>query len=176
MLFFIFLEKSGCIICAMAETLTLSQNLHTCKPSPVYDRLRSICRHLVPGRQEDAHEFLRHLIESMEKSYLSRIPDSSELDQFSKETTPLNQILGGYLRSTVTCLRCYHKSTTFQHFEDLQLDITDSENVDQALDAFFAKEILEDGYKCEACKKPVSATKKFSIEKAPIALCIQVWM
>ena len=79
------------------------------------------------------------------------------------------------MRSTVTCLSCHHKSTTFQHFEDLQLDITDAENVQDALNAYFANENLEaNGYKCEACKKPVSACKKFSLEKAPIALCIQV--
>jgi ubiquitin carboxyl-terminal hydrolase 36/42 len=29
------------------------------KPWQVYSKLRLICRHLTPGRQEDAHEFLR---------------------------------------------------------------------------------------------------------------------
>lgn len=30
-----------------------------------------ICKHLSTYRQEDAHEFLRYLIESMERCYLS---------------------------------------------------------------------------------------------------------
>lgn len=53
----------------------------------------------------------------MEKCYLSRFVNSDKLDQYSKETTPLNQILGGYLRSTVRCLACQHLSTTYQHFQ-----------------------------------------------------------
>lgn len=53
----------------------------------------------------------------MEKCYLSRFVNSDKFDQYSKETTPLNQILGGYLRSTVRCLACHHLSTTYQHFQ-----------------------------------------------------------
>ncbi len=30
-----------------------------------------ICKHLSPFRQEDAHEFLRYLMEAMEKSYIA---------------------------------------------------------------------------------------------------------
>lgn len=60
---------------------------------------------------------IRYLVEAMEKCYLSRFVTSDKLDQYSKETTPLNQILGGYLRSTVRCLACHHLSTTYQHFQ-----------------------------------------------------------
>lgn len=114
----------------------------------------------------------------MEKSYLNRfksMPRFKELDAYSKETTPLNQILGGYLRSTVTCLACKHESITFQHFEDLQLDISRVSTLNEALGGYFARENLEEcGYKCESCKKKVSATKRFSLERAPIVLCIHL--
>lgn len=59
----------------------------------------------------------RYLVEAMEKCYLQRFINSDKLDQYSKETTPINQILGGYLRSTVRCLACHHLSTTYQHFQ-----------------------------------------------------------
>lgn len=114
----------------------------------------------------------------MEKSFLNRFksqPGFKEMDQHSKETTPLNQILGGYLRSTVTCLACKHESITFQHFEDLSLDISRVSTLNDALGGYFARENLEEcGYKCEACKKKVSATKRFSLERAPAVLCIQL--
>ncbi|KFB51743.1 AGAP007521-PA-like protein [Anopheles sinensis] len=166
----------SCIICAMAKTLIESQsNQGAIRPHLVYSKLRLVCKHLVPGRQEDAHEFLRYLVEAMEKSYLGRFKNSKELDQYSKETTPLNQILGGYLRSEVKCPTCCHISTTFQHFEDLLLDIRKANSIDEALEVYFARERLEEnGYKCEACKRRVAATKQFSLERAPFALCIQL--
>lgn len=169
--------QGSCIICAMAKTLLASQssNQGAIKPYLVYSKLRLVCKHLVPGRQEDAHEFLRYLVEAMEKSYLSRIKNSKDLDQYSKETTPLNQILGGYLRSEVKCLSCQHISTTFQHFEDLLLDIRKANSIEEALSVYFARERLEEmQYKCEACKKRVAATKQFYLERAPFALCIQL--
>lgn len=169
--------QGSCIICAMAKTLIASQeNQHSAiKPHLVYTKLQMVCKHLVLGRQEDAHEFLRYLVEAMEKSYLSRSKNSKDLDQYSKETTPLNQILGGYLRSEVKCLSCQHISTTFQHFEDLLLDIRKVNSIDEALHSYFAKERLEENqYKCEACKKRVAATKQFYLERAPFVLCIQL--
>uniref|UniRef100_A0A1B0G329 Ubiquitin carboxyl-terminal hydrolase 36 n=1 Tax=Glossina morsitans morsitans TaxID=37546 RepID=A0A1B0G329_GLOMM len=170
------IADAGCIICAMAKTLHDSQTSQSAiRPYYVYSKLKSICKHLVVGRQEDAHEFLRYLVEAMEKSYLLRFRNYKELDQFSKETTPLNQILGGYLKSAVRCLACNHVSVTFQHFQDLLLDIRKADTVEEALECYFSREKLEDmGYKCESCKKKVSATKQFSLERAPIALCVQL--
>uniref|UniRef100_A0A2A4JTC6 Ubiquitin carboxyl-terminal hydrolase n=1 Tax=Heliothis virescens TaxID=7102 RepID=A0A2A4JTC6_HELVI len=168
-------QQEACVICGMRATLMATQKSGGApiKPWQVYSKLRLICRHLTPGRQEDAHEFLRYLVEAMEKCYLNRFVNHDKLEQYSKETTPLNQILGGYLRSTVRCLACHHLSTTYQHFEDLLLDIRKHSTLDEALDSFFSRERLEDlGYKCEACNKKVSATKQFFIERAPMVLCI----
>ncbi|XP_060652138.1 ubiquitin carboxyl-terminal hydrolase 36 [Drosophila nasuta] len=167
---------NGCIICAMAKTLQSTQsNQSAVRPFLIYTKLRQICKHMVVGRQEDAHEFLRFLVEAMEKAYLMRFRNYKELDQLVKETTPLNQIFGGYLRSEVRCLSCNHVSITFQHFQDLLLDIRKADTLEEAFDGYFSRERLEDmGYKCEGCKKKVSATKQFSLERAPITLCIQL--
>ncbi|XP_030760764.1 ubiquitin carboxyl-terminal hydrolase 36 isoform X2 [Sitophilus oryzae] len=170
-------DTGVCIICAMRKTLQESQqrNVNSIRPVLIYNKLRFVCRNLIPGRQEDAHEFLRYLIEAMEKSYLQRFKDHNKFDSKIKETTPLNQILGGYLRSAVRCLRCGHVSTTFQHFQDLLLDIRKAQTVGEALELYFSREKLDDdSYHCEACQKKVPANKQFSIERAPKVLCIQL--
>jgi ubiquitin carboxyl-terminal hydrolase 36/42 len=76
---------------------------------------------------------------------------------------------------TVTCLQCGGVSTTFQHCQDLLLDIRRASTLDDALAAYFCKERLDgdDAYHCEQCHRKVSATKKFSLEKPPLVLCLQ---
>lgn len=77
----------------------------------------------------------------------------------------------------VTCLECRHVSTTFSHFQDLLVDIRQASSVDDALESYFGRERLGDGeeaYKCEQCHKRVAATKKFSIERPPKVLCVQL--
>lgn len=90
-----------------------------------------ICKHLSTYRQEDAHEFLRYLIESMERCYLSVLGHAAKsyvyhiinnnlnliffflyiysLDNYSKETTPINQIFGGYIRTEGIYIYIYYK-------------------------------------------------------------------
>ena len=81
-----------------------------------------------------------------------------------------------FLCLTVKCLKCNYASTTFQHFQDMILDIRKASKVEEAMDQYFSKERLDgdNSYKCEKCKCLVPATKKFSIERPPKVLCIQL--
>ena len=103
------------------------------------------------------------------------------MDNASKETTPFNQIFGGYIRQDVTCLRCKYVSTTFQHFMDLLLDIRQVSTIEDALQQHFRQERIgghgenpDSMYKCEKCHIKVPAKKRCLIERPPAVLCIQL--
>jgi hypothetical protein len=49
----------SCTICALALTLKDTLRSNVIRPNRVYEKLKTICKHMVHGRQEDAHEFLR---------------------------------------------------------------------------------------------------------------------
>ncbi|CAH1961940.1 unnamed protein product [Acanthoscelides obtectus] len=172
-------QDSGglCIICAMRKTLQDSQqrNANSIRPILILNKLRLVCEHFIPGRQEDAHEYLRFLVEAMEKAYLSRFKNHTEFDPKTKETTPLNQIMGGYLRLAVRCLKCGHVRTNFDFIQDLCLDIRKAQTIDEALEVYFSREKLEgELYHCEACQKKVPATMQYALERAPMVLCIHL--
>ena len=137
----------------------------------MYMKLQVISKDLRPGRREDAHEFLRKLIESLQKSYIISNNVPRNLDSYSKETTPFNQIFGGYMRQVITCQQCNYVSTKFQNFMDVQVPILPT--IENALENVFNDEHLMD-YKCDKCQEKVSARKEYKIERPPQVLCIQL--
>jgi ubiquitin carboxyl-terminal hydrolase 36/42 len=53
-------------------------------PKPIVLNLRSIAKHFKPGRQEDAHEFMRYLVDGIHEVLLKGY---GGLDIHSKRTT-----------------------------------------------------------------------------------------
>ncbi len=173
-----------CMICVMTNTLKDTLRSNVTRPNKVYEKLKLICKHLVHGRQEDAHEFLRYLIESLQRAFLNSTTFSlKSLDNASKETTPFNQIFGGYMQQEVTCMVCKYNSVTFQHFMDLLLDIRQASSITDALDYYFRPERIggtgapgdsSGMYKCDKCKAKVPARKRSFICRPPVVLCVQL--
>uniref|UniRef100_A0A8D8SLW8 Ubiquitin carboxyl-terminal hydrolase 36 n=1 Tax=Cacopsylla melanoneura TaxID=428564 RepID=A0A8D8SLW8_9HEMI len=167
-----------CLVCAMRKTLAHCQAKSggAIRPELIIKKLKLIARHLEHHRQEDSHEFLTYLIEGMQKSYLKAIPGANKLDSYSKETTPLYQLFGCNLRTEVACSSCSHVSTSYTNSTELSLDIRQSSSLDEALGHFFAKELLggDNLYRCEKCGRKVEATKRFSVDKPPNVLRLQL--
>nr|CAB3448201.1 unnamed protein product [Digitaria exilis] len=148
------------------------KNLRYC---PVLDCKAGISRSFCYSRQEDAHELMVSLLESMHKCCLpSGIPSESPS---AYEKSLVHRIFGGRLRSQVRCTRCSHCSNKVDPFLDLSLEIGNATTLMKALYNFTEEELLDGGekhYNCQQCKQKVAAKKRFLIDKAPSVLTIHL--
>ncbi|KAF9006599.1 hypothetical protein BDQ17DRAFT_1303029 [Cyathus striatus] len=168
-------EKAFCMSCNLrVVAVQAHSSKNAFSPTPITNRLQTIAKHMRRGRQEDSHEFLRYAIDALQRSCLAGYP--TKIDPKLAETTWVHKIFGGRLRSRVTCGACGYNSDTFDRTLDLSLDIQRSDSLTSALHKFVAIDYLKgaDKYKCEKCKKPVTAEKRFSIQEAPMVLTIHL--
>ncbi|KAI3859498.1 hypothetical protein MKW92_005756 [Papaver armeniacum] len=124
------------------------------------------------GRQEDAHEFLRYVIDACHNTCLKINKTNSP----ESTTTIVKEIFGGELQSQVKCLSCGAESNKIDEIMDISLDLYQSSSLKAALQRFFKPEILDESnkYKCDKCEKLVSARKQMSILQSPNILVIQL--
>ena len=126
-------------------------------------------------RQEDAHEYLRQLIDTMHeeilKSHGLKLSDGK-----ITETTMISRVFGGTLCNTLTCPKCQYQSKTFNHFQDLSLDVNKPgiNSVDAAIRSFTQIESLSSGneWKCEKCKQKVKVNAYDAID---VVLCVLLY-
>lgn len=109
------------------------------------------------GRQEDAHEYLRKLLDCMHEEILKQNGLKTN-DGKITETTFIHQIFGGNLRNELLCPKCKHSSKTYNSFLDLSLELTKGViSIDSAIQAFTQAEKLTAGneWACEGCNTKV---------------------
>ncbi|KAH9414544.1 Ubiquitin carboxyl-terminal hydrolase 42, partial [Dermatophagoides pteronyssinus] len=178
-------QASFCMICVMYKHISaaLMSKIPVIQPNYICHRLKSIASHFTFGRQEDAHEFLRYVIDKMWRSCLTCHEKQYGLpglvmksDHLTKATTAINHIFGGYHRSQVSCTQCKAESNTYDYFMDFMLDIQNVSSLEQALQNFVNPEFLrnENAYKCLKCKKSVVAKKQFTVYRAPNVATFQL--
>ncbi|XP_026393080.1 ubiquitin carboxyl-terminal hydrolase 25-like isoform X2 [Papaver somniferum] len=124
------------------------------------------------GRQEDAHEFLRYVIDACHNTCLK----INKINSPKSTTTIVKEIFGGELQSQVKCLSCGAESNKIDEIMDISLDLYQTNSLKAALQRFFKPEILDESnkYKCDKCEKLVSARKQMSILQSPNILAIQL--
>ena len=151
----------------------LAPHARVYSPQPIVRLLPRLSRQFRPGRQEDAHELSRYLIDAMQECSLP----SKKTPPAVADTTFVHQLFGGKFRSQVKCLHCGYESNTFEPFLDLSLELSKrTASVGTALRGFTAKEILEgsNAYKCPRCNGLVKASKQMLIGSAPPVLTVHL--
>uniref|UniRef100_A0A0D9WIH1 ubiquitinyl hydrolase 1 n=1 Tax=Leersia perrieri TaxID=77586 RepID=A0A0D9WIH1_9ORYZ len=152
------------------------------------------------GRQEDAHEFLRYVIDAchtaglrMRKRLHAANANGDVGEEEGRPCMVMKETFGGALLSQVKCISCKGESNKTDEIMDISLDLPGSNSVADALARYFQPEILEGAnkYSCESnhmhssqwytdfsqrekCKKLTSARKQMFILKAPKVLVIQL--
>ncbi|TKA57108.1 hypothetical protein B0A53_01064 [Rhodotorula sp. CCFEE 5036] len=169
-------RKGFCMICSMRSCAKASFTgpNSSYQPNSVVKNLKNIAKHFRLGRQEDAHEFLRFLMDALQAAAL--FGTSPKLEQKFKEQTFVHQLFGGRLRSRVHCTECGHNSDTFDSILDLSLDLGGARSLKDALENLVRVDVLkgQNKYKCERCKKLVIAEKGFKIDAAPLVLTVHL--
>jgi hypothetical protein len=109
--------------------------------------------------QHDAHELNRLLIDALERS-LKKTIGGERLCQSLYEGKVINQIL---------CTGCKRISTREESFYDLNLQVTNCENLASALHLYCEKEALENdsAYHCDSCQKKMKAYRNTKLNTLP---------
>ena len=146
-------------------------------PKPIVRQLQRISRSFRPGRQEDAHEFLRAFIDALQKSCLRAAGLNQNDSSRHAETTSIHRIFGGYLQSQVKCKICKFTSTTYDTCLDISLEIYGKSNsIEKALKQHTKLEVLDhdNRWRCGSCKKLVPATKQLKYRRLPLVLVVHL--
>eukprot|EP00484_Ammonia_sp_Unknown_P020975 CAMPEP_0197031480 /NCGR_PEP_ID=MMETSP1384-20130603/10476_1 /TAXON_ID=29189 /ORGANISM="Ammonia sp." /LENGTH=986 /DNA_ID=CAMNT_0042461013 /DNA_START=30 /DNA_END=2990 /DNA_ORIENTATION=+ len=164
-----------CIFCELQKLMpTMLQNQGTAVPQTVFRNLGLLSKKLRPGRQEDAQEFLRFLMEGLQNACLKQEGKKIK-DMRIQETTVIHKMWGGYLRSQIKCCKCGYESNTYDSILDISLEIK-GPSVRTAFKHFTDPEILDDDnkYRCDNCKKKRKAIKQFTIFEPPNVLVVHL--
>ncbi|KAF3330873.1 ubiquitin carboxyl-terminal hydrolase 15-like protein [Carex littledalei] len=153
--------KNWCLMCELEQHASmLDESGAPLSLSGILSNMRNIGCRLGGGSQEDTHEFLRG-----EKVVNPKL----------QETTLIQQIFGGRLRSKVIYMRCHHESERYENIMDLTLEINGwVESLEDALTQFTSPEDLdgENMYRYERCSAYVRARKQLSVHEVPNILTI----
>lgn len=170
-----------CPLCLVERRIVKSLNSEMPLDAPVkiQTSLELFAKHFRSGRQEDAHEFLRYVIEACNdvcaKLYKARNSQGGKSSKREPDTI-VKDIFGGVLQSQVKCLSCGAESNKMDEIMDISLDILHASSLKEAFCRYFQSELLDGNnkYRCEKCKKLSTARKQMSIFQAPNVLVIQL--
>lgn len=153
-----------CPFCILEKRIARSLRVDLTLDAPVKIQscLRIFAEHFRGGRQEDAHEFLRYVIDACHNTCLrlkklqqrrsnAKGGDQAAAAATASSTTVVKEIFGGALQSQVKCLSCGNESNKVDDIMDISLDVLLINSLKEALQKFFQPEVLDGNnkYKCD---------------------------
>lgn len=169
-------RNDWCFLCELQHHVRrVRQSEEPFSPLGILSRIPKMSGSLGYGRQEDAHEFMRVAIDSMQSICLDEVGGEKAVHPDTRETTLIYYIFGGHLQSQVKCTRCLRVSNRYENMMDLNVEIQgDVSSLEDALEQFTALEWLdgENRYKCDGCDAYVKACKRLTVHQAPNILTI----
>ncbi|ONM03743.1 Ubiquitin carboxyl-terminal hydrolase 17 [Zea mays] len=144
-------QNGWCFMCEFEKLIVEGKRRKIAlSPTGILSHLNDIGSSFGPGKQEDAHEFLRYAIDAMQSVCMKEARKGGVL-QSAEETTLVQLIFGGYLRSKIKCSRCHVSSEQCEPMLDLTVEIDgDISSLGEALVRFTSTEVLdgENKYHC----------------------------
>jgi ubiquitin C-terminal hydrolase len=199
-------DAEFCALCAFESHIQQVHDSSQSKDKPVAPEafIKGFVNHVAPwmriGIQEDSHEFLRLLIDAMQKSCVKarnkgvnpqESPSAGDNTKADSGMSPEDKeypfsLFRGTVESNVTCENCNASSSTMDPIEDIGLEVTvqssasDSvspsplTDVQTAFSRFARTESLDGNYKCEKCGKVGRATKQSRLATIPPILTLHL--
>ncbi|KAK9949414.1 hypothetical protein M0R45_004938 [Rubus argutus] len=166
-------KKDWCFICEFEILLQKArEGKSLLSPIKILSKIHRIGSHLGHGKEEDAHEFLRYAVDTMQSVCLK---EAEAIGPLAEQTTLVGMTFGGHLRSKIKCMKCLGKTEQFERMMDLTVEI-DGEigTLEEALAQFTATETLDgdNRFHCNRCKSYEKARKKLTVLEAPNILTI----
>lgn len=141
--------------------------------------MNAISSSLRVDRQEDAHEFLKELLDASMRAdafgcgaWASSKRGGLPLNRKLEMGGAVHAACGGVLQSGVKCGSCGHESLTMEPFYDISVGCENT--VEKALGKYTAPERMAgtNAYRCEGCKKKVVASKRYQVRTASNSLMV----
>eukprot|EP00741_Cyanophora_paradoxa_P003469 tig00000711_g3369.t1 len=172
-------SREWCPVCELIKLskLSLGSRASSLSPTGLMHNLPKLAKTLKLGRQEDAQEFLRALLDALARD--GEPMGARKLPMRVSETSAVHRIFGGVLESRVACLECRRVSRTWEAALDLSLEVSDDRisSVSEALRHFMAPELLDEShglYTCEKCEKRVRSRKSYAVFRPPEVLTLHL--
>jgi ubiquitin C-terminal hydrolase len=167
-------QSHACAWCLLEAQIcaALTATSPAIRPSIVLSNIKLFARRLSIHQQQDAHEFLRLVVDSLHRSEQTRTTPSSSSS--SSPSSLVESLWGGKLRSRVQCSRCKGTSDVFEPLLDVSLELRGT--LSAALEHFCMQEKLSgaNAYRCERCQSLQTATKALTIEVPPQSLIVHL--